>query len=292
MNKNKTPNLIIPGFPKSGTSSLYDYLGQHPDIFASYRKEPHIYTFQKRYNERFEDKNLTHSFDKFYNKYDDEKYIMDGSTTYLISNDALIRIRKDIKNPKIIIIARDPIERVFSHFNWLRMMGYEQRKFKKEIEVENQKKFNPEINLKGNFKNYLEFSLYGEQIRRCYEIFDNQNVFILPMERLKHRFDKSFEEIFKFLQVEPIPLKNSLKNKTPERVVLKKHIPTKIKIIEKRISYHLISNSRLFSKVLKPKRFKISDEKFLFELLKDDLYLLKELNLVFPEWKTVNKWLK
>jgi hypothetical protein len=291
-NINKIPNLIIPGFPKSGTSSFYDYLGQHPEIFASYRKESHIYSFNDRYKERFADKKHLHSFRKFYNEFHGEKYLMDASTTYLISSEALQRIRNDTENPKIIIVARDPIERIFSHFNWLRMLGYKQKKFKQEIYFENQKEFSAENNIKGNYKNYLEFSLYGNQLKRCFEVFDKEMIYILPLERLKNESENAFNEIFNFLEIDSISINKSLKNITPRKVKIKRNsIPTKIKIFEKKISSNIISESFLFQKTIEPISFSSKDEKFIFDLLKNDLEILKKMNLIFPEWKTVNKYL-
>ena len=40
MQQNRLPNLFIVGFPKTGTTTLFDTLAQHPDIFPSKRKEP------------------------------------------------------------------------------------------------------------------------------------------------------------------------------------------------------------------------------------------------------------
>ena len=42
-------NLIVPGFPKSGTSSLHDYLNLHPDICMSSPKECHFFAIENRY---------------------------------------------------------------------------------------------------------------------------------------------------------------------------------------------------------------------------------------------------
>jgi len=37
------PNFILVGAPKSGTSSLYQYLKQHPDVFMCEPKEPYFF---------------------------------------------------------------------------------------------------------------------------------------------------------------------------------------------------------------------------------------------------------
>ena len=48
------PDFIIPGFAKSGTSSLHEYLNQHPSIKMSTIKEPHNYSNMKRYEQRLD----------------------------------------------------------------------------------------------------------------------------------------------------------------------------------------------------------------------------------------------
>ncbi|RRO13335.1 sulfotransferase domain-containing protein [Flavobacteriaceae bacterium 14752] len=165
-----TPNLIIPGFPKSGTSSLFDYLCQHPDIFHPRVKEPHTYAFDDRYKNRFTNQG-DFNFKKIYNKSQTYKFIPDASTIYLISKHALKRINdEEHNNLKIIIMARDPIERVFSHYNWLRMLGYKQLKFKIEINKELKKTFHPENHIGANYKNYVEFSKYGKQLKKYFDL--------------------------------------------------------------------------------------------------------------------------
>ena len=42
----KKPNFIIAGFPKCGTTSLYHYLNEHPQIFMPNQKELHFFTFE------------------------------------------------------------------------------------------------------------------------------------------------------------------------------------------------------------------------------------------------------
>jgi hypothetical protein len=83
-----------------------------------------------------------------------------------------------------------------------------------------------------------------------------------------------------------------LKNTTPRKVKLKRNsIPTKIKVFEKKISSNIITESFLFQKTIEPISFSLNDEKFIFDLLKNDIEILKHMNLIFPEWKTVNKYL-
>lgn len=283
------PNLIIPGFPKSGTSSLFDYLCQHPEVYHPKVKEPHTYAIDNRYKNRHSKKG---DFNVLYPLAKGYKYIPDASTIYMLSENALKRINKEkIQNLKIIIIARDPIERIFSHYNWLRMLGYKQLDFKDEILKYHNIPFDAEKNIKGNYKNYLQFSNYGEQFGRCYDIFDKNQVFVLSLESLIGDFENTINNIFKFLELDFFEISKPIINKTPDFKTQRRiSIPSKLKVLEKKINTNIVSNSRLFLKKIKPLKFTIKDEKFIFKLISSDIEILKKFNLVLPEWKTVNKY--
>jgi hypothetical protein len=288
----KKPNLFISGFPKSGTSSLYDYIGQHPDVFASERKEPHTYTIEKRFNQRYSVTENPNFLD-FYKKSTGERYIMDGSTTTMISKDALYRIKMDTPDAKIIIMARDPIERIFSHYNWINSMGVTTYNFRKEILIWNKFKFNPEIYFKGCYKNYIEFSKYGEQIQRCYETFPQNQVLVLFFENLKSDPKKVLSKIFNFLQIPDFPIKYQIINPTrsikiiQEKKTMIRDFAYKVKrnypTLYSRTIIHL---ERMRINKVKPGENEI---KFLFSFLKKDLQLLNTLGFYSNQWVTTEK---
>src|SRR5690606_3691557 len=122
-----TPNLIVPGAPKSGTSSLHEYLNLHPDIEMSRVKEPHFFTHNKIYQEGLD----------FYKKMflnPQIKYHGESSTAYFSDQLALKRIQKDVKDVKFILILRNPVERTISHYRWLVSHFQEFRSFRRSIE--------------------------------------------------------------------------------------------------------------------------------------------------------------
>lgn len=292
----KQPNLFVTGFPKSGTSSLFDYLGQHNDIYASFRKEPHIYT----YKSRFENRKVTGeylSFQNLYSKSEKEKYIIDASTTYMISDLALERIKIDSPDAKIIIIARDPIERVFSHYNWIKSLGIEVKSFKREIKEWDELSFNPDVVFSGNFKNYIEFSKYGEQIEKCLKIFSKEQVLILPFEMMKDGNQKFMNCVFEFLDLKPIKINAEIKNATAGNTFKERKWPFLIKniytFIPKGIKLNLKKRLNfLYKKKIKNYKFNSKEEKFIYNYLEEDINWLRDNGFCFNEWKTVKKQLK
>lgn len=105
--------IVIPGAPKSGTTSLYNTLSLQPFIKESSIKEPHFFSL--------DDKTIYNNLD-WYERYygHKEKWNIDASTTYLYTDEAIHHIKNYIKNPKIIIILRDPAKRIFSQYQHLR----------------------------------------------------------------------------------------------------------------------------------------------------------------------------
>ena len=85
-----TPNLICPGAQKSGTTTLYAILKQHPEIYGPRNKEPAFFT-------RFYDEGLEW-YKGLYKDRGAAKYVMDFSVDYMLSERAVERIHKDLSD--------------------------------------------------------------------------------------------------------------------------------------------------------------------------------------------------
>jgi len=114
-----TPNLLIVGAAKSGTTSLHNYLKQHPDIFMSDHKEPHFFINNEIGTNRIP-KGIS-KFDDYialFKNSESYKYRGESSAMYLQFPDISIKnINKYLNdNVKIIIMLRNPIERAFSGY--------------------------------------------------------------------------------------------------------------------------------------------------------------------------------
>ena len=117
------PNLIIIGAPKCGTTSLFNYLGQHNDIYLSKIKEPHFLVNKKIGRKRL--KSLITSLKDYHNLFDSEdiyKYKLEASALYLFYADEFVKNAKKFleKDVKIIVCLRNPVERSYSAYNHLK----------------------------------------------------------------------------------------------------------------------------------------------------------------------------
>ena len=213
-----SPNLFIPGFPKSGTSSLHSMLCQHPEISEGKWKEPHTYSYDNRYEKRFS------IFSEQYANLS-SRYILDSSTTYMVSRYAIERILNDTPNAKFIVIARDPIDRIVSHYNWLTSLNLVNLPFDKELKKHANEKFDYRFNYKGNFKAYIEFSKYGEQLKRLVELAGREAILFWEYEAVFQSWPVYQRELVSFLEIEPHEIFTLQKNKTNKSVHFSKPSP-------------------------------------------------------------------
>lgn len=123
------PNLFLLGAPKCATTSLYDLLSRHPQIFCPSVKEPGYFT---RDEVRADiQKSVAHLKDEqgyldlFSSAQGGNSVTCDGSTSYLRSPAALEQIAALGSDVKAIAVYRDPVELVSSYFTFLRTEAWE-----------------------------------------------------------------------------------------------------------------------------------------------------------------------
>ncbi len=227
-------NLIVPGFAKSGTSSLHEYLDIHPNICMSRPKETHFFAIDEKYERGYEFHNK--NFEKCC-KQKNIAYYGESSTTYSIWELALDRIAADLNNPKIILLLRHPLERTISHYNWLWSLYLENRPLFKAIFAEQKAGFHPNIHLRGNYPCYLLASNYSFWCPLIVEKFGEKNVLFLDSKELFQEKEKAMGKCFVFLGIQSVAIeKNIHNNKTGETVLqrtlglerIKKYIPSSI----------------------------------------------------------------
>ena len=197
------PNFFLVGAAKAGTTSLWMYLKQHPEIYMPptiETKEPsffcHLYGY-KDFN----------SYLGLFSNAKGKKAIGEASTPYLSSPESAAWIRQVFPEAKIIIVLRNPVERAYSLYNWMIREGYEwiypfEKALtyeKKRLQDEHFKYYNSQY-----YYNYLYFhsGLYSIQVKRYTEIFRKDKVHIILFEELKSDPLKTIQSVYEFLNVD------------------------------------------------------------------------------------------
>jgi hypothetical protein len=123
---NHNVNLFLVGAAKSGTTTLYKLLGQHPDIFIGEKKEPHYFARDLFKPSKTYQKKICLTWDAYLRNYYDhkkEKYLLDASVYYMYFEEVAQRIYTYNPDAKIIMICREPVARFYSHYKMLRKEG-------------------------------------------------------------------------------------------------------------------------------------------------------------------------
>lgn len=223
--KKHIPNFFIVGAAKAGTTSLYQYLNAHNDLYFSPVKEPHHFSTDIKTNEftSIYKRNIDNLPEDFYQKKpkdsiqnvfvrnkaqylklfqwaDGEKAIGECSTSYLYSKKAADNIRAFNPDSKIVIALRNPADRTYSHYLMAVRFGFTQLPFRKALH----KDFN--LNKKGWGKSelFIELSLYHDQIKRYMELFPKEQIKIILFDEFKKDPLQTINQICDFLDIEPL----------------------------------------------------------------------------------------
>lgn len=197
------PNFFVAGAARSGTTSLWDHLIQHPEIFMPSgikNKEPGY----------FSDNYSISDFDEYVSlfKIANEKMIGEASGAYLTSPESPGRIKDMIPEAKFIIMLRNPADRAYSLYNWMVKEGYEYiQTFEKALQIEKSRRLNNPAFMKTSliyYYNYLYFhsGLYSEQVKRYFENFPEDKVLFIIFEEFRENVNKYVQEAYAFLGVD------------------------------------------------------------------------------------------
>lgn len=204
------PHFLIIGGQKCGTTTLFNYLIQHPQVISPLKRE--MQYFDKKpylntawYRAHFPTKEKL-----------GEKFITgEKSTDYIFHPLGAKRIKRTIRNPKLILLLRNPAERAISQYKHMVRKGHEKRQ--PEIAFEEEKQTLEKIGTKALYRptifnrketnaflrfSYIQKGLYLEQIKRFHNYFSEDQLFIEAIENLKINARDITKKVYKFLEID------------------------------------------------------------------------------------------
>jgi hypothetical protein len=123
------PNFIVIGAQKSGTSSMFAYLRQHPQIIRPIFKE--LYYFDRNYQRGLDwygcNFPASSTIARRNDRHGRPHLTFEATATYIFDAQVPTRIAKDIETRKFIVLLRDPVDRAISAYWHARRMGRETR---------------------------------------------------------------------------------------------------------------------------------------------------------------------
>lgn len=197
MQLNAYPEIFLVGAPKCGTTSIFNFFNQHPEIFVPNIKEPHYFSTPEVANNFYNVKLVSDpaEYVGLYASCEKGLKRADCSPSYLSYSKACSRIYEVNPDAKILAILRDPIKRAISHYLMDVRFGVQNVDL---IECLNFPDLHPM-----SYREYVTNGLYSSQIQNYLDLFPKKNVMVLIFDDLEKDTESTMRKIFEFLEVDP-----------------------------------------------------------------------------------------
>lgn len=179
------PNFVVIGAMKAGTSSLWQYLKGHPQVFMAAQKEPQYFCAHRNWNRGQE------WYESLFREAGSAIAVGEASTVYTkypVHAGVPERMARVIPEAQLIYLVRDPIERIRSHYEHVLGLGSENRPV--EVAVLEDSK-------------YVNCSRYAFQVVRYLEWFSRDQLLIVTSEDLLNDRRATMGRVFGFLGIDP-----------------------------------------------------------------------------------------
>ena len=199
------PQFLILGAQRSGTTTLYEWIAQHPQILPGTEKEIHFFdrNFQKGvswYRLHF----------PTFRKLGSTRITGEATPYYLFHPRAPERIYRVLPEVKMLALLRNPVERAVSHYFREVHLGHEDRPIEEALLLE-ESRLQPELEKmeKDEFyfseihhqKSYKTRGRYAEQLKRYFDLFDRRQLLVLSSEEYFANPKEALHVIFSFFEI-------------------------------------------------------------------------------------------
>lgn len=208
------PDFLVIGAAKSGTTSLYNYLSQHPQVFMSPRNEVNFFAletmdldahFRGPVDRPTLDGHCVTTLPAYESLFAAAKpgqRVGECSPLYLVAAESVDRIALHTPAARLIAILRHPTDRAYSNFLHHRRAGIEPlADFAQALAAE------PERLAQGwgpwPFWGYRQTGCYAEQLARYFTAFDRSQILVCLYDDLKRDSAALMHRVYSFLAVDP-----------------------------------------------------------------------------------------
>ncbi len=244
------PDFIIIGTVRSGTTSLYYNICQHPCVLPAAYDE--LGFFDSNYHLGL---NWYRSlFPTFFSKWIvrlNKKYGITGEDTpfYIWNPIVAKRILKILPNVKLIVLFRNPVDRAYSNYHLGIRAGSENLSFEDAIQVELNRLNNTEIESENELekyttpRSYITKGFYADQLKIWLELFNPEQLIIVSTENLEANPQEILDKIYDFLK---IPKNHKL---IPEKQKIASYPKMKSETRKFLVDFYKKYNAELFSMI-------------------------------------------
>jgi hypothetical protein len=199
------PDFLIIGAQKAGTTALYAYLRQHPQITGPSWKE--VSFFDRHYA-----RGAAWYRGNFPNALRARGLVGEASPSYVFHPLAPERVAALVPEAKLIALVRNPVDRAFSHYQHEVALGREPLSFEDALEAEDERLRGEEERMLADpayfSRAWWDFTYrargrYAEQLERWLAVFPRERLLILPSEDLGAEPEQAYAGVLEFLGAPP-----------------------------------------------------------------------------------------
>lgn len=197
------PNFVIIGAQRAGTTSLYNYLIQHPSVVAAFSKEVHYFDQLYHRGERW--------YRSFFPCRRRQPFVTgESSPYYLFHPHAPRRLAELLPNARLIVLLRNPVDRALSHYHHEVRLGVESLPFEAALEREavllpDEQRALEADPMHNDFiylhYSYLTRGIYVNQLRRWMKYIPRERILILQSEQLYQTPVAVVAQVLDFLEL-------------------------------------------------------------------------------------------
>lgn len=207
-------DFLVIGAQKAGTTSLFEYLRRHPELYLPPSKEAPYFSHDPVIARGWEQYLDTH-----FRRADPSLKQGSATPSYMVGGvfkrgenavdggderTVPLRIRSQMPNVKLVAILRDPIERAFSHHRMTSMTGEEQRSFDTAVEeLLRQDALADARRLPRETTGYIVWGEYGRVLGGYLDVFDRDQLLVLFTDELSREPARTLSRLWAFLEVDP-----------------------------------------------------------------------------------------
>ena len=190
-------SLMIVGSEKSGTTSLFRLLADHPEIHCHEQREM-VYFRAGEYASGWQS-----AVDKYFGVTAENRILIAKDVFAMYSTMALQRIYEHNPNIQIVLMLRNPIARAYSAYWYSRRRGRESLKtFEAALDAEKNRLEHDPVKWLPNA--YANNGLYIGYLMNIIEIFGTERVHICFTEQLKHDSTRLCQRIFSDIGIDSL----------------------------------------------------------------------------------------
>ena len=199
------PNFLILGAARCGTTSLHYYLAEHPDVCMSSIKEPNFFLFDDTGRPCIDDRRIVAKSVPDRARYEKlfatpAAAIGEASPLYLYNQETPGLIRAAIPDARLIAIAREPVERTWSHFVYVNddLGDGTVDAFRPAVERELGLGYEPYR----TGTHFVRLSAYAAQLDRYRQVFPAEQLLVIGYDDLIRRTPETLAQICRFLGID------------------------------------------------------------------------------------------